>query len=138
MKRIKSRIRHMILEENSRSMISRVVYPVVNAGIHGDAMLSLICMHITAPMKKEMSSTIPILSTPRAVISLIYCLRNMRHLSGTDITLPIRHRYSPNFVMLFVKNIFIANLLVQRYAFSRIKEGAKVIICPPEGFFRKH
>ena len=100
-----ARMRHMILEENSSSMISRVVYPVVNAGIHGDAMFSFIWMHITAPMKKEISRTMPMLSTPRAAISLMYCLRNILHLSGNDITLPIRHRYSPNFVMLFLRNM---------------------------------
>jgi hypothetical protein len=58
------RIRHMMEEENSKSRISRVVYPVVKRGIHGAWMFNLIWMHITAPMKKDMRSTIPMESTP--------------------------------------------------------------------------
>lgn len=54
----------MIDEENSSSMISRVVYPDTHRGIHGDCMLSFICMQMTAPMKNEISNTMPMESTP--------------------------------------------------------------------------
>ena len=96
-----ARIRHMMADENSRSMISRVVYPVTKRGIQGLCMLSLICMQITAPMKNDIRSTIPIESTPNWLNSLTYCLKNMRKRSGRENVRPIRIRYFPNVEILF-------------------------------------
>ena len=59
-----ARIKHMIDDENSSRMISRVVYPMVNLGISGEVMFSEICMAITVPIKTEMMTTIQIESTP--------------------------------------------------------------------------
>ena len=87
-----AKIRHMIDEENSRSNISRVVYPVTQRGIQGLCMLSFICMHITAPMKNEMRSTMPIELTPSWAISFTYSFMNMRIRSGRWNVLPIRIR----------------------------------------------
>ena len=87
-----ARIRHMILDENSSNRISRVVYPDTHRGIHGLWMLSFIWMQITAPMKNEMSSTMPIESTPSDDISLMYCLKNMRMRSGRANERPISMR----------------------------------------------
>ena len=87
-----ARMRHMMEEENSSSMISRVVYPVTNLGIHGLSMFSLIWMQITAPMKKEIRRTMPMESTPCWLISLMYCLKNMRILSGRENVRPMSIR----------------------------------------------
>lgn len=87
-----ARIRHMMAEENSKSIISRVVYPVRKRGIQGLRMFSSIWMQMTAPMKKDMSRTIPIESTPNWLISLRYCLKNMRILSGRVKTRPRSER----------------------------------------------
>lgn len=65
-------IRHMMEEENSSNMISRVTYPTVQRGMKGLSMFSLICMVITAPMKNDISNTIPIEFTPSCSISLMY------------------------------------------------------------------
>ena len=87
-----ARIRHMMEDENSSNMISRVVYPVTNLGIHGLWMFSLIWMQITAPMKKDIRRTIPMESTPNWLISLMYCLKNIRILSGREKVRPISIR----------------------------------------------
>lgn len=85
-----ARIRHMMLLENSRSIISRVVYPETQRGIHGLCMFTFICIQITAPMKNDISKTIPIELTPSWSISFIYCLKNILILSGRDKECPIR------------------------------------------------
>ena len=82
-------IRHIIELENSSSIISLVVYPDTHLGIHGLWMLIFICMHITAPMKNEMSSTMSIESTPSCDISLIYLFMNILIRSGILKVLPI-------------------------------------------------
>ena len=94
-----ARIRHMMEEENSSNKISRVVYPTTKRGIHGLSMFSLICMQITAPMKNEISNTIPIELIPNCAISLRYCLRYIRKRSGRANTLPISMRYLPKVVI---------------------------------------
>ena len=96
-----ARIRHMILDENSSNRISRVVYPDTHRGIHGLCMLSFIWMQITAPMKNEIRSTMPMESTPSCDISLIYCFRNMRMRSGREKARPINMRYLPKVVSHF-------------------------------------
>ena len=63
-------------------MISLVTYPVTNRGIHALCTLSFICMQITAPMKNEIKSTMPMELTPRADISFTYCFRNILMRSG--------------------------------------------------------
>ena len=87
-----ARIRHMMEDENSSNMISRVVYPVTNLGIHGLWMFSLIWMQITAPMKKDIRWTIPMESTPYWLISLMYCLIIIRILWGREKLRPISIR----------------------------------------------
>jgi hypothetical protein len=52
-------------------------------------MFNFIWMQITAPMKNEMSNTIPIEFTPSWAISFTYDLKNMRILSGTEKVRPI-------------------------------------------------
>ena len=99
------RIKHMMEEENSNNMISRVVYPATQRGIHGLSMFTFIWMQITAPMKKEISRTIPMESTPNCVISFTYCFQNMRKRSGTLNVRPINIRYLPNVASAFIINI---------------------------------
>ena len=86
------RMRHMILEENSKSMISRVTYPETQLGIQALWILSLICIQMTAPIKKEMRRTMPMESTPSCDISLMYCLKNMRIRSGREKVRPMSMR----------------------------------------------
>ena len=69
-------------------------------------MLSFIWMHITAPMKNEMSSTIPMESTPSDDISFKYCFTNMRILSGRENERPIRMMYRPSVFKYFNISIF--------------------------------
>lgn len=96
----------MILEENSRSRISRVVKPVEKRGIHGLWMFILIWMQMTAPMKKEIISTMPILSIPNFPISLTYCFQYIRKRSGRLKTFAISCRYLPK-VARGLKSAFI-------------------------------
>ena len=84
-----ARIRHMIELENSSRRISRVVYPATHRGIQGLWMLSFIWMQITAPMKNEIISTMPMELMPSCVISVTYCLRNILIRSGREKTRPI-------------------------------------------------
>ena len=65
-------------------------------------MFSFIWMQITAPMKKEMSSTMPMESTPSADISFTYFFRNIRMRSGRLNTRPISNKYSPNVCSFFI------------------------------------
>ena len=55
-------------------------------------MLSFIWMQMTAPMKNEMSSTMPMELTPSCAISFTYDLKNMRMRSGTENTRPMSIR----------------------------------------------
>lgn len=83
-------IKHMMEDENSKSMISRVTYPETHNGIQALWILSFIWMQITAPMKKDMSRTIAIELSPNCIISFRYCLKNIRILSGREKTRPIK------------------------------------------------
>ena len=87
-----ARIKHMMELENSSSIISRVVYPETHSGIHGDWMFNFIWIQITAPMKNEMSKTMPMESTPSCSISFRYCLKNIRIRSGRENVRPINWR----------------------------------------------
>ena len=89
-------MRHMMDEENSSSRISRVTYPTVQRGIHGLSMLSFIWMVMTAPMKNEMSSTMPMELMPSLLISLTYWRKNMFMRSGRANVRPMSCRYLPN------------------------------------------
>ena len=89
-------IRHIIEDENSRISISRVEYPTTILGIHGLSIFSLSCMHITAPMKNEISSTMGMELTPSWYISCSICLKKTLHRSGCAMTLFMRRIYSPN------------------------------------------
>ena len=80
---------HMIADENSNNIISRVTYPTVHLGIKGLSMFNLICIVITAPMKNEISRTIPIELTPNFSISLMNCLKDIRNRSGRPNVRPI-------------------------------------------------
>ena len=62
-------------------------------------------MHITAPMKKEMSITMPIELTPNFAISFTYSLKNILNLSGRWNVRPISMRYLPNEVKDLCINI---------------------------------
>ena len=84
-----------------------MVYPDTQRGIQGLWIFTFICMQITAPMKKEISSTMGIESTPNCDISLIYRLANMRIRSGTLNERPIRMRYLPKVVRYFFNNLII-------------------------------
>ena len=66
-------------------------------------------MQMTAPMKKLMSNTMPMESTPSDPISRIYCRKNIRHLSGMLKTRPISCKYLPNAASQFVMNIVSLN-----------------------------
>ena len=77
-----ARIRHIIVDENSRIRISRVARPVEYFGISGDTMLMVIWMQITAPMNNDMMITSGMESTPSLDISLTRLLKNSFHLSG--------------------------------------------------------
>ena len=61
-------------------------------------MFSFIWMQMTAPMKNEMSSTIPIELMPSCSISFTYCFQNIRKRSGTLNVRPISMRNWPNIV----------------------------------------
>ena len=90
-----ARIRHMMEEENSSSMISRVTYPTVHRGMKGLSMFNFICMVITAPMKNDISNTMPIEFTPSCSNSLTYWRKNIRIRSGRANTRPISMIYRP-------------------------------------------
>lgn len=64
-----ARIRHIIEEENSKSNISRVASPVEYEGISGDTIFIVICIVITAPIKRDIIITRGIESTPSLLIS---------------------------------------------------------------------
>ena len=55
-------------------------------------MFIFIWMQMTAPMKNEMSSTMPMLFTPSCAISFTYCFQNIRMRSGTLNVRPISRR----------------------------------------------
>lgn len=52
-------------------------------------------MHITAPMKNDMSSTMPMESTPSADISFTYFFQNILKRSGRENVRPMSSRYFP-------------------------------------------
>ena len=87
-----ARMRHIMDDENSRSRISRVAYPTTNFGIQGLSTFSFICMHITAPMKNEIRSTMGMEFTPSWYVSRSVCLKKTFHLCGRESTRPIRIR----------------------------------------------
>lgn len=62
-------------------------------------------------MKKEMSNTSGMESTPNFDISFIYCLKNMRIRSGRLNVRPINNRYFPN-VIRYVMINFITKILL--------------------------
>lgn len=62
-------------------------------------------MQMTAPMKNEISKTIPILSTPKADISCTYFFMNMRIRSGRENVRPISRRYRPKVYRCFFMNM---------------------------------
>ena len=55
-------------------------------------MFIFIWMQITAPMKNEMSSTMPMELMPSWYISFTYCFQNILNRSGTLNVRPIRIR----------------------------------------------
>src|SRR5690554_7784218 len=59
-------IRHIIVDENSRRIISRETTPTVNRGSMGESIFIAICKTITAPIKNDMIITIQIELTPRS------------------------------------------------------------------------
>lgn len=114
-----ARIRHIMAEENSSNRISRVVYPTTNRGIHGLSMFSFIWIHITAPMKNEIRSTIPMELIPSWYNSFTYCLKYILILSGREKTLPMRITYFPRILIGFI--MMSKNNLLQKYCFLAIK-----------------
>ena len=89
------RMRHMIEEENSRNIISRLAYPMVKRGMSGEFILIVNWIVITVPMKKLMITTIHIESSPYLAISRISCLKKMPHFFGRLKTCAMRSVYSP-------------------------------------------
>jgi len=123
-------------EENSNNMISRVVYPATQRGIHGLSMFTFIWMQITAPMKKEISRTIPMESTPNCVISFTYCFQNMRKRSGTLNVRPINIRYLPNVASAFIINIVCIDAICwQSYKKSSAKQRNLFLFLPRQSNF---
>lgn len=55
-------------------------------------MFIFIWMQITAPMKNEISSTMPMELMPSCAISFTYCFLNIRKRSGTEKVRPISSR----------------------------------------------
>ena len=100
-----ARIRHMMDEENSSNRISRVVYPTTKRGIQGLSMFNFIWIQITAPMKKEISRTMPIEFMPNWYNSFTYCLKYTLILSGREKTLPIRIMYLPRILIGFIMSL---------------------------------
>ena len=105
----------MMDDENSNKRISLVVYPETHLGIHGLCMFNFIWIHITAPMKNEMSRTIPIESTPSPDISFIYCFMNMRIRSGLENERPMSIRYFPKLVRYLCSSILLLFLSHQPF-----------------------
>lgn len=68
-------------------------------------------MQITAPMKNEMRSTMPMESTPSPDISFTYCFMNIRILSGRANERPMRMRYLPKLVRYLCISIFFFLLI---------------------------
>ena len=64
-------------------------------------MFTFIWMQMTAPMKNEIMSTMPIESTPSFCISLTYCFQNMRNRSGRENTLAAYKMAVENKMKLF-------------------------------------
>ena len=75
-------------------------------------MFSFIWMQITAPMKNEISSTIPMESTPNACISVTYFFQNMRNRSGRENVLPISRIYLPRAKSHLYTNVCFMNTFV--------------------------
>ena len=75
-------IRHIMDEENSSSKTSRVAYPVMNFGIHGLSTLVFICMQSTAPINRDIMSTIGIEFMPNWYISCSVRLKYILQRSG--------------------------------------------------------
>ena len=104
-----ARIRHMIDDENSRIRISRVEYPTTILGIQGLSMFSFSWMHMTAPIKNDMSSTMGIEFTPSWYISCSILRKKTLHRSGWESTRFISKIYSPN---VFIESTSIIYLFV--------------------------
>jgi hypothetical protein len=97
-------------------------------GIQGLWMFSFICMQITAPMKKLMSKTIPMESTPSEPISRTYCRMNIRQRSGIFITLPMSCRYRPKAASHLIMNICIVCCFSVYYLLLPCKQSKPLII----------
>ncbi len=72
----------------------------------GDAMFSCICIAITAPIKREMTTTSGMESTPSLYISFTIRRADTLHLSGIDITRVMNIQYRPNVSIALVSIIF--------------------------------
>ena len=68
---------------------------MVKVGIQGLWMFSLIWTQITAPIKNEISKTMPMESMPNWDNSVRYCLRYILTLSGREKVRPISIMYFP-------------------------------------------
>ena len=102
-------------------------------------MLSFIWMQITAPMKKEMSRTMPMESTPKADISFTYFFINILMRSGRENVRPMRSKYLPKvwsdlMMNMGVERVMVRTLLVncKSTAFSPLvqQKGRKKISSP--------
>ena len=63
---------------------------------------------MTAPMKNDINSTIPMELTPSCAISFTYCFQNIRKRSGTENVRPISMMNLPNVVSQLCINLIIS------------------------------
>ena len=87
-------------------------------------MFIFIWMQMTAPMKNEMSSTMPMELTPSCAISLTYCFQNIRMRSGTANVRPISMRYRPN----VVSHLCISIIVGETLCFSRFSRKGNTFL----------
>jgi hypothetical protein len=90
-------------------------------------MFNLIWMVMTAPMKNEMRSTIPMEFIPSCTISFKYCLKNILMRSGRESVRPISIRYFPTVAIGFKIIVFIIDAKLALFVGIFAKE--RLILC---------
>ncbi|MPN06749.1 hypothetical protein SDC9_154005 [bioreactor metagenome] len=114
-----ARIRHMMVDENSSRMISRETAPTVNRGNIGESMFNPICNTITAPMKKEIITTIQMEFTPKKKTPFMNSFMNSLILSGIVSTFFNNSAYSPTLSMELIKLMWSTGKVLYCYNMQR-------------------